>query len=147
MNIEYSKNVLDDQELIKLNRIKNHFKQDQDWIYSEVNHPEWIINRVIAICKFRPLAHGLVSDFPSEEEPRRSYKVTVYEDDIGYCGEAFGNFCYCHDLAAGLDSLGEYSSLAAGQIWSLSERLHIPLGEYAEVVFPRMIEQDGVRIR
>lgn len=146
MNIEYSERVLQGYEQLKLSRIKSHFKRDQDWIYTEVNHPEWIINRVIAICKFRPLAYRLIGDFPVEENPRISYKVPTWEDNIGYCGDELGSYCCCSDLPAALDSLGEYSSVAAKQIWELSERLQIPLGQYAEVVFSRMIEAEGVKV-
>lgn len=148
---EYPEWVLKKAKQIGLNRIKQHFAVDnrQSWVYSEVNHPEWIINRVIAICRYRPDALGLIADFPCsvpDGAHRKDFKVAIWDDNLGYCGDLMGEFDYCSDVKAELERLDEYSSVAASEIWRLSESLGIPLGEYASVVFEKMIGADGVKV-
>ena len=131
-----------------LRRVKSHFKSDEDWIYSEVSHPEWVINRVLAICKWRPLSLGLIGDFPCEASQnviRQDYKVAVWDDNIGYCGDLIGEFNYCRDLGSIFAELGEYAPIAATQIWEISERLSIPLADYAPTIFSQMICRIGVK--
>ena len=139
-----------DMKAMNEGRIKNHFKRDEDYFYTENPKPEWLINRVIAICKYRPDALGIVYDYPDQQD---GISVSVDIDDIGYCGDRIGTFNYCSSMESLKEAFckikdysgNDYSEMAASQIWELSEKLSIPLGKYAAIVFERMINRKGVK--
>ena len=143
--------------------MKNLFRQKDDWLYTEPkchytdgfrawgaeDRAKFLINRVIATYKFAPNKIGLIYENPEGD----GYSVSVDVDDLGYCGDRIGTFNYCEDIQASLAMLESvktiqginvnYRQEAAAQIWELSERLEIPLGEFAEVVFSSMIRKEG----
>jgi hypothetical protein len=84
---------------------------------------EWLINRVIAECKWHPNNLGVVSENPEPD----GKSVRVWEDDIGYCGPEIGVFDYTGNLELAPPE-------AVPIIFGISARLDIPLGDMALVL-------------
>ena len=82
---------------------------------------EWLINHVIATCKFTPNHLGLVFEQPEPD----GKSVRVCEDNLGYCGDDIGVFDYTDRLDTAAPSE------AVRKIFEISARLDIPLGDMA----------------
>ena len=83
--------------------------------------PEWLINRVIAEHEFTPDNFGIVNDAP--EPDGKSVRVW-HNIGNGEKGEDFGPFDYTNNLMGA-------SAAAVRDIFELSARLDIPLGDMA----------------
>ncbi|MEO0868532.1 MAG: hypothetical protein AAFY17_08800 [Cyanobacteria bacterium J06642_11] len=144
--------------------MKQYFREKDNFIYTESHchyadefriwrtedKAKFLINRVIALYWFSPNKIGLVYENPETD----GYSVSVDTDNLGYCGNRIGTFDYCENLVASLSKLESvmttkgvavnYRQEAASQIWELSEKLNIPLGEFAEPVFAAMVRREGI---
>ena len=121
--------------------MQQHFQESDNFIY-RYRSAAFLINRVIAIYRYCPNKWGLVAENPEDD----GKSVTVWDDNLGYCGDVIGTFDYTPNLKESLTGLGEHGQPAAAQIWQLSETLEIPLGDFAQTIFGTMIERDGVPV-